>query len=407
MRWPTFRIFLLAAFGAVVYLKFDTLASSRILHMLGHPKHIQSTLPSGQANTSPAASAVLQWSPDSDAVNITCTANQVENCLRDGAEALGSEPAGSLRALIGKTALQWQLIPTSGFSAHFQKIASASEGTRDMYLRRLEIFTASGPTVLTAEEVGGSTRFCKQSQCLDQIAATPPFSKFQSLDRQVEHPPELELRPLAGKAFHAVLPGRVVEVVSGSQWVKIYHGRNIFSSYGGFSELRSNLHTGSLVNMKTLWDLSGEKSTRWDAYAYGLKGTGYSSIPWPFLIWPSKVRWLFMGADIRMAYLEMRKAGENRFPTEFLEYLYRFVFRASLKGKDFHHVKTGELCAGFQSQVIADFGAMTEQILELWKVRSFGDLGDAVFLLAKYGCFNLIEQDTREEYAAAGPIRFT
>ena len=112
-----------------------------------------------------------------------------------------------------------------------------------------------------------------------------------------------------------------------------------------------------------------------------------------------------MSADIRLAYLGMRKAGENRFPPEFLEYLYRFVFRASLKGKDFQHVKTSELCSGFQSQVIADFGTMTEQVLKRWGIRSFGDLGDAVFLLAEHGCFNLIEQDTREEYAAAGPIR--
>lgn len=113
-----------------------------------------------------------------------------------------------------------------------------------------------------------------------------------------------------------------------------------------------------------------------------------------------------MGSDIRMAYLEMRRAGKDRFPPQCWEYIYRFVFQASLNGKDFQHLSARELCPAFSAQVRADFGALTGHVLERWDLASFGDLGQAIFLLAEYNCFKLNATDTLEEYIAAGPIHF-
>ena len=112
-----------------------------------------------------------------------------------------------------------------------------------------------------------------------------------------------------------------------------------------------------------------------------------------------------MGVDIRTAYLEIRKAGETRHPPEFLEYLFRLVFRSSLRAKRFAHLAAAELCAAFQLQVQADFGDLTGVVLERWGVRTCGDLGGAVFLLARHGCFTLLPEDTLEDYEAAGPIQ--
>lgn len=112
-----------------------------------------------------------------------------------------------------------------------------------------------------------------------------------------------------------------------------------------------------------------------------------------------------MGADIRQAYLEIRKAGETRHPPEFLEYLFRLVFRSSIKGERFEHLNAPDLCAAFQDQVQSDFGELAGMVLDRWGVRTFGDLGRAVFLLAEHGCFTLRAEESLEEYAAAGPIR--
>ncbi len=112
-----------------------------------------------------------------------------------------------------------------------------------------------------------------------------------------------------------------------------------------------------------------------------------------------------MGVDIRTAYLEIRKSGETRHPPEFLEYLFRLVFRASARGKRFEHLAAPELCATFQTQVLADFGELAGVVLERWGVRTFGELGRAVFLLAAHGCFVMRAEDNLEDYEAAGPIR--
>jgi uncharacterized repeat protein (TIGR04138 family) len=111
-----------------------------------------------------------------------------------------------------------------------------------------------------------------------------------------------------------------------------------------------------------------------------------------------------MGTDLRMAYLEMRRVGKQQFPPEFLEYLYRFVFSISLKGKDFQHLSPSILCKAFPVQIKSDFGEMSTKVLSEWRVTSFGDLGRAIFQLAEFGCFKLNEQDSLEEYESAGPI---
>jgi uncharacterized repeat protein (TIGR04138 family) len=113
-----------------------------------------------------------------------------------------------------------------------------------------------------------------------------------------------------------------------------------------------------------------------------------------------------MTPDLHLAYLRIRKAYGEGFPPEFFEYLYHFIFRSSLKGKDFQHLTVSEICKTFPKQMQADFGSMAASVLERWGVLDFAQVGQAIFLLAEQACFQLNDQDSLEEYAAAGPIQF-
>jgi uncharacterized repeat protein (TIGR04138 family) len=113
-----------------------------------------------------------------------------------------------------------------------------------------------------------------------------------------------------------------------------------------------------------------------------------------------------MTADLRSAYLAMRRSGADLFPPECLEYLLHLILRASFQGKGFRDLPAAELCRIFRAQAEADFGAFAEATLERFGLDTFDDLGRAVFLLAEHGCLTLRDGETRADYAEAGPIRF-
>lgn len=113
-----------------------------------------------------------------------------------------------------------------------------------------------------------------------------------------------------------------------------------------------------------------------------------------------------MPADLRAAYLAMRRSGADAFPPGCLEYLLQLILRASFQGKGFRDLPAAELCRIFRARAEADFGAFAEAALQRFGLRTFDDLGAAVFLLARHGCLTLRDGETRADYAAAGPIRF-
>ncbi|MDB5104517.1 MAG: hypothetical protein JWP91_2206 [Fibrobacteres bacterium] len=112
-----------------------------------------------------------------------------------------------------------------------------------------------------------------------------------------------------------------------------------------------------------------------------------------------------MPADIRSAYLAMRREGQESFPPECLEYLFHLIYRASYQGKGFRDLPAAELCRIFRAQAAADFGVLAGEALARFGLRSYGDMGRAVFLLARNGCLTLREGETIEAYASLGPIR--
>lgn len=106
-----------------------------------------------------------------------------------------------------------------------------------------------------------------------------------------------------------------------------------------------------------------------------------------------------MGADLKSAYLEMRRQGEADFPPQSLEYVYRLVLLASRQGNGHRHLTAPELGRAFQIQAALDFGVLTPAVLGRWGIRTHRDLGRVVFQLARHRCLSLGEGESLEDYA--------
>jgi uncharacterized repeat protein (TIGR04138 family) len=113
-----------------------------------------------------------------------------------------------------------------------------------------------------------------------------------------------------------------------------------------------------------------------------------------------------MSTDIRTAYLAMRRKGTDAFPPECFEYLFHLIYRTAFQGKGFRDLPAPELCRMFRIQVAADFGAFATEAMERFGLKTYGDMGRAVFLLAEHGCLSIREGETLQDYEAAGPLRF-
>lgn len=105
--------------------------------------------------------------------------------------------------------------------------------------------------------------------------------------------------------------------------------------------------------------------------------------------------------DLRLAYLEMRRAGEADFPPACLDYLYRLVYRLAAGGRQ---VPPARLCRAFARAARADFGDFAPSVASVWGLAEGADLGRAVHRLAKHRCLTLGAGETLEEYAAAGSL---
>lgn len=113
-----------------------------------------------------------------------------------------------------------------------------------------------------------------------------------------------------------------------------------------------------------------------------------------------------MENNLHNAYLEMRKACRANHPPEFFEYLFRLVFQSSFRGKEFQHLNSKTICQTFKNKAFYDFGENASLVLERWKVTTYQELGEAVHLLAQYGCFTLNPEDKIKEFIDVGAIHF-
>lgn len=285
-RRPTLRILLLATIGLAVYLKYDTVVTSRTLQNI---RKNSEEFFAGLVNKGPAPHSAsttdtgLRWSRDSVSLEAVCTSPKVDSCLERW-QGLGKETVGTLSAYLRKATAQWDADAGGGFLARFRRVPNESDplapgnaGTL-LEMNRLEIRGAKGTLVL--ERIPEKNALCAEGRCLDELTPSAPFANFRQAaiqvhsDAQEARIPEAAFIPLGDAAAGPVLRGRVVELstptnsviapvgstipgatppvpgptVSTGTWIKIYHGRNIFSYYRGFAELHAGLRPGLVVN---------------------------------------------------------------------------------------------------------------------------------------------------------------
>lgn len=287
-RRPTLRILLLAAIGLAVYLKYDTVVTSRTFQNLRNNSEalFEGLVNNGSDSLSAnVPDAGLRWSQDSASLEAVCSSPKADSCLERW-RGLGSETVGSLNAILRKAFFQWDADAGGGFLARFRRVPNESDplapgntGTL-LEMDRLELRGAKGTVVL--ERNPEKNALCAEGRCLDEIKPRAPFANFRQAavpiysDAQEARIPAAVFIPLGDAAAGPVLSGRVVGLsapaptdtnpaligaaipdsggpVAGaiatlSQWVKIHHGRNIFSYYRGFAELHAGLRPGKVVN---------------------------------------------------------------------------------------------------------------------------------------------------------------
>lgn len=298
----TLRILLLAAFGILVYLKYDDFIQSPLIKRLREPQQLWKDAVRNfrEPAVREPATALPQISPDSVFMLWSCASAKSDSCL-DAWAGMDAGDKGSIRALLWKARLRMKLPEPSSFAAGFRgnpaavpetgtaqdSASEAAEAAGEAPARpwRLDrIRFQAGPGSLDLESLrdsAGGERWCLRSTpptadpdillegrsaatltCLDEPRPKPPLRLFSDPELHPERPPVLSFRTGSGEAFHPILPGKVMGLPSGEKgWLKVYHGRNLFSYYSGFAGIGKDLDPGALVGVGDTLGFAGDADT--------------------------------------------------------------------------------------------------------------------------------------------------
>jgi hypothetical protein len=276
-RWPTLRILLLGLFGLAVYLKFDTVARLPIWKTARHPGAWITTRFHPPAPPPLRSPVVLAWDPDSNRVKADCPAATAA-CL-DAGFPLGPEPAGQVRAALGKAHSRWQTRTEGGFAATFARVAEPGATDTGWSLRRLEIRDTPRDLVLEKDSAAGGNAFCAEGRCLDDMAPHAPLTAYlyarpwpwamPAFDPGLPLPdaPAARFTAPGGAGVHPILRGQVVSVPPQGDtagWLELHHGRNLFSYYRGLARLGASVRAGAMLEPGDTLGWMGGDSARLD-----------------------------------------------------------------------------------------------------------------------------------------------
>jgi hypothetical protein len=294
-RRPTLRILLLGLLGLAVYLKFDAVARLPFWKTFRHPGEWLSARMHPPAPAPAPSPALLAWESDSSRVKADCP-GEASSCLGPGFP-LGPEAAGQVREILGKAEAQWETRAQAGFSALFARAPDFPPSEPHWELTRLET-RGPGRSVLEKDPSRGGA-FCAEGRCLDEIRPRAPLSAFASARERslpVESSdPGLPAAPAPAVRFAAangagvvpVLRGRIVALPAAGDtagWIKVHHGRNLFSYYRGLARLGSSVRAGAMLDPgDTLGWVAGDSA----ALELRIESDGIALDPLAFLGLPS------------------------------------------------------------------------------------------------------------------------
>lgn len=256
-RRPTLRILLLGLIGLAVYLKFDAVARLPFWDTVKHPRAwLDAHLHAGAAAPAPPAPVALRLSGDSLSAEAECP-SAAAVCLTAGFP-LGAEAAGSLREVLAKAEAQLGADAGTGFLATFARGKDAAAGDTAWSPVRIELRGAR-PMILDRK----GPAWCAAGKCLDETRPQAPLAAFRAvaahalaLPRAVDPGlealewPEARFAAQADAPVRPVLRGRVVDLPApgdSADWIKLHHGRNLFSYYRGLARIDSAVRVGAMV----------------------------------------------------------------------------------------------------------------------------------------------------------------
>lgn len=272
---PTLRILLLAAFGLLVYLKYDDFIRSPLIQGLREPEKLWRETVARLREpepSAPSAAALPQVSPDSTRWEWRCASPDQDSCL-SAWTGLDSAQRGSLRAALLKVRLGFGVPEPSAFSALFHRppagslasvpfqepsLAPADGEAAGLRLVGLDLESEGGRlrAVWSVDSLGRG-RWCEGlprsraggMPCLEPAPPQPPLRPAPAAALETVRPPVLAFAVPGRAPVHPVLPGRVVSPgVAGAGWIKLHHGGGLFSYYSGLDSLRAGLRAGDRVS---------------------------------------------------------------------------------------------------------------------------------------------------------------
>jgi hypothetical protein len=196
-----------------------------------------------------------------------CASPRADSCL-EAFSGLGPEEKGRARTLLMKAGLGLGLGDIEAFTLAYRRPPSGGPGeaagpardgeagpdpetTAPRFVQAL-VRTREGwytvarrgaedGTLCATREGGGTT-------CLEEPAPRSPLRRSGPSGLATRRPPVLAFPAGTSEAIHPVLPGKVVALPADtSGWVKVHHGGNLFSYYGGYAGLHPALRPGNRV----------------------------------------------------------------------------------------------------------------------------------------------------------------
>lgn len=297
-RRPTLRILLLGLLALVVYLKFDAVARLPFWKTFRHPGEWISLQMRQRTPLPPPCPVVLDWAHDSSHVNAVCPV-AASQCLGKGFP-LGPEPAGQVREILGKAEAQWQARAVAGFAAGFARSQDLASSEPRWELERLELRGDAKPMVLEKDPARGEAGFCANGRCLDDLHPHAPVAGVRSMRVTILPGPSpdsgLPVSAVPAALFSAangtcvlpILRGRIVAVPAESDttgWLKLHHGRNLFSYYRGLARMGAAVRAGAMLEPgDTLGWIAGDSA----AVELRIEAGGMALDPLAFLGLPAR-----------------------------------------------------------------------------------------------------------------------
>ena len=269
---PILRILLLAVFGAIVYLKFDSFISLNFIQKILH--RTKGSISANQNQTVAAIAGEWIWSKDSLNLDFTCANFPLETCLAEkGKIDFAAEPSQTnrentesqiksrLRSLLKKMEIQWKEKPKNNLKVQLVGSRDITDSPIDWKFSAISFQGIKDKVNIIISQEQGKEKFCLGSYCLDEEKFQSPLEKY-SLIQDLEEHTDSNRNPISHftldqsqeipvhQIIHPISKGMIISFQSKPLLIKLYHGHGLFSYYSGNFLPKKGLQIKTMVNLQ-------------------------------------------------------------------------------------------------------------------------------------------------------------